>query len=74
MRYTPKRSCEALRQSWLTVDPADARLSPKGRSLATAARDPKRFKRLVQYLVPQRETVAELIQRGIEQFGARREV
>ena len=50
MRFTKKKSVEALRQAWLTVSPEDPNLSPKGRSLAMAARDPKRFGRLVDRL------------------------
>lgn len=46
-RYTPKRSIESLRQSWMTRDPNDPRLSHVGRELALAACDPKRFQKVV---------------------------
>ena len=51
MRYTPRRSVEALRQKWMTVDPLDEHLSPIGQTLAMASKDPKRFRRLVDYYV-----------------------
>lgn len=47
MRYTPKKSMEAVRQSWLTKSPNDPRLNEMGRRLAKAARDPELWKKLL---------------------------
>lgn len=53
-RYTPKRSLEAVRQSWATKSPHDPRLSAIGRVLAQAAHDgPKRFNQVVRELLPE---------------------
>ena len=52
-RFTPKKSLEALRNSWMTQDPDDPRLSPIGRILAQASRDPYRFKEVCRQLEPE---------------------
>jgi len=53
-RYTPKRSIEAVRQSWLTKNPDDPRLSQIGRVLALAARSgPEHFRQVVRELRPE---------------------
>lgn len=53
-RYTPKRSLEALRQSWATKNPNDPRLTAIGRVLCNAARKgPKRFEQVVRELRPE---------------------
>lgn len=53
-RYTPKRSIESVRQSWLTKDPNDPRLNDIGVVLANAARTgPKHFAQVVRELLPE---------------------
>lgn len=53
-RYTPKYSTEALRQSWLTVDPRDPKLNRIGQTLAFAARyGPDRFAQVCRELRPE---------------------
>lgn len=53
-RYTPKHSLEAVRQSWVTKDPNDPKLSAIGQVLARAARQgPRRFTEVVRELVPE---------------------
>lgn len=55
-RYTPKRSVEALRQKWATVNPNEPRLNETGRILAAAARDPRRFREVCKQLAPETES------------------
>lgn len=53
-RYTPKHSLEAVRQSWVTRDVNDPKLSAIGQVLARAARQgPKRFNQVVKELLPE---------------------
>lgn len=53
-RYTPKQSLEAVRQSWMTKDPNDPKLSQIGQVLARAARTgPKHFQQVVRELLPE---------------------
>ena len=53
-RYTPKISDEALRQSWLTIDPSDPKLNKIGQTLAFAARyGPTKFSQVCRELRPE---------------------
>jgi hypothetical protein len=53
-RVTAKHSIEALRQSWLTVDVNNPRLTPVGRQLALSARNgTKNFQQVCHELRPE---------------------
>lgn len=60
MRYTAKRSVEALRQSWLSKNPL--LLNAQGRMLYRAAvRGPKRFAKVIEHemkLIPEKPDAA----------------